>query len=75
MSAYEHEHENMSAYGRKLGKMATPQISLKLGKAVVIRSTKHRVKYFIGTVSRLTSRGQIAIQITWAPMAESSEKS
>ena len=59
---------------KESSKIATAQISLELGESVVIWSTKHCIKYFGRAVSRLTSRGQIDIQITWAPIGESSEK-
>ena len=59
---------------RNDGKIATPQILLKLGEAVVIRSAKNRVEYRARAVGCLSSRGQIDIQITWTPMRESSEK-
>ena len=64
----------MDSCGRKPGKIATPQISLKLGETVVIRSTKQRIKYYARTVSCLAPIGQIDIQITWAHMVKSSEK-
>ena len=63
----------MGAYWRKLGKIATPQISLKFGESVVIRFTKHRLKYFDRAVSRLTSRGQIDIHVACAPIKEISK--
>ena len=63
----------MGAYGRKLGKTATPQLSLKLGEAVVIRSTWHPVKYFGREISRLTCRGQIDIHLTWVTVGEISK--
>ena len=47
-----------------LGKIATPQISLKLGEAVVIRFTRNQF-FFARAVSCLTSRGQIDIRIAW----------
>ena len=61
----------MDSYGEKLGKIATPQISLKRGGTVVIRSTKQRIKYYARAVSNLDSIGQIDIQITWVPMVKS----
>ena len=57
----------MGAYWKRFGKIATPQISIKLGEDVVITSTKHHIKYFAQTVNCLTSRGQIDVQITWVP--------
>ena len=65
----------MSAYRRKLGKIATPHISLKLQQAFIEgRMAKYGTKYFYGAVSRLNSRGQIDIQISWEPMDEMSGK-
>ena len=64
----------MGAYGRALGKIATPQILLKLEQALVKWTTKYGMKYFSRAVSRLTCRGQIDIQITWEPMGEMSGK-
>ena len=60
----------MGAHGKKLGKIATSQISLKLNETVLIRSTKHRTKYYAAAVSRLASRGQTGFQITQAPMGK-----
>ena len=51
------------------------QNSLKLCETVVVRVTKHRIKYFARAVSRLTTRGQIDIHLTLAPKGERSEKS
>ena len=56
-------------------KIATPHISLKLCETLVVRVTKNRIKRYARAVSRLTLRGQIVIQIAWAPMTESTEKS
>ena len=55
----------MGAYGRTLGKIATPQIFFKLEQALAGRMTKYGVKYFSRAVSRLTCRGQIDTQIAW----------
>ena len=63
----------MGAYGKKLGRIANPQVSLKLDEAVVISSTNYRIKYFDQALSRLTSSGQVDIQISRAPTGESSE--
>ena len=61
---------NMGGWGRKLGKITTPQILMKLEQELAGRMIKYGIKYFSWAVSRLTSRGQIYIQITWEPMRE-----
>ena len=48
---------------KESSKIATTQISLKLGESIVIWSTKQSIKCFGRAVSRLTSSGQIDIQI------------
>ena len=40
----------------------------KPSETVLIRPTRHRVKYYAGAVSRLASRGQTGFQTTRAPM-------
>ena len=58
----------MGPYGQKFGKIATPQNLLKLCEPVGYKVSHHRAKYFGRALNRLTSRGQIDIQITWDPM-------
>ena len=48
---------------------------LKLCETVVVRVTKHGIKYFARAVSCLTARVQNDSPITWAPRGERSEKS
>ena len=64
----------MGPYGKKFGKITTPQISLKFRKILGYRTTHYRTKYFAWALSGLTSRGQIDIQITWGPMGNNKGK-
>ena len=64
----------MGAYGKKLGKIATSQISLKLSETVLIWSTKLRTKYYARAISRLASRDHTDIRIIEVPIGERSKK-
>ena len=67
-------HLTSATMGERWEKNATPPIFIKVEEALAGQLTKYGVKYFSGAGSRMDSRGQIDIQITWETMSEMSVK-